>query len=124
MDENKKNKIMASFSSDPMIYVALSAFRSLIERSRYGDYDIQDTVEVPNASENKKTLSSPYSKIFLNDYEKKEMSKTTAINDFKERDKHQYEHLGEKVDIEYRFNNIGFINLGFINLGLIILIKY
>lgn len=111
MDLNKKNITSASWSSDPMVYVALSAFRSLIERSRYGDYSIQnpdDNEIYYDSRENKKTLHSPYIKNFLNDYDKKEMSVLAAKNDFKEIDKHQYEHLGEKVDIEYRFNNIGF----------------
>lgn len=111
MDLNKKDSVSASWSSDPMIYIALSAFRSLIERSRYGDYVIQtpDDDEIYyDPRENKKNLHSPYIKNFLNDYEKKEMSNLAATKDFKEINKHQYEHLGEKVDIEYRFNNIGF----------------
>lgn len=111
MDLNKKDSISASWSSDPMIYIALSAFRSLIERSRYGDYSIQnpDNNEINyDARENKKNLHSPHIKNFLDDYEKKEMSKITATKDFKEKGKHQYEHLGEKIDIEYKFNNIGF----------------
>ena len=111
MGKGEKNKIIASWNSDPMIYVALSAFRSLINRSRYGDYiaNIEDEgVDQSEFSINGKLLHSPYIKTFLNKDEQERLRVVSKNNEFSDKSKHQYEHLGETIDIEYRFNNIGF----------------
>jgi hypothetical protein len=111
VDLNKKDSISASWNSDPMIYVALSAFRSLINRSRYGDYignNEDEGVDEFEFGVNEKILHSPYIKNFLNKSEQETLRIVSKNNEFRDKSKHQYEILGKKIDIEYKFNNIGF----------------
>ena len=101
MKSNKK-VITASFFSDPIVFIIMSSFRNLLDRTTLGKFYLHGDTETLQSPDNRKNLN----KFIENQLDHNKLGYKFFCNP--DLNQNHYFYNGETIDIEYRFNNIGF----------------
>lgn len=106
-----KSKIIR-YVDTPDIYTIISAFRNLLRRSNVLDYDTFDSLK--NLEVIDPVIPNNHEIYFPKDVDTLDENQIKIIQDreptrmFKKKIHHEYDYMGEKKRIEYKFNQIGY----------------